>query len=164
MRKSVLLAAVLFLGSAGAGNVGAEEPRAKPSSLMTWFENLKNGLRESSVSGRMQRGRRASAVAAVRGSAQGDDKASLDEGTMKQPSRGKKAKQEKKERAAFEAAIDLVMAGKTAEGLSALDSFEKDYPKSSLLPQVAEARAKAKELQGASAAQAAEAEQDGEDE
>ena len=146
MIKNALLVAVLLLGSSGAG---AEEPKAKPSSLMTWFQNLKNGLRESSVSGRMQRGRRASSVAAVRGSTQGDDKASLDEGIMKQPSTSRKAKREKKERATFESAIDLIVAGKTAEGLSALESFEKSYPKSDLLPQVAEARTKAQELQAA---------------
>jgi TolA-binding protein len=150
MIKNALLVAVLLLGSSGAG---AEEPKAKPSSLMTWFQNLKNGLRESSVSGRMQKGRRASSVAAVRGSAQGDDRASLDEGTMKQPSMSKKAKRERKEKAAFESAIDLIVAGKTAEGLSALDAFEKNYPKSDLLPQVAEARAKAQELQAAAAPQ-----------
>ncbi len=146
MNKSALLAVALLLGSIGAG---AEEPKARPSSLMTWFQNLKNGLRESSVSGRMQKGHRASSVAAVRGSAQGDDKASLEEGTMKQPSMSKKAKRERREKAAFESAIDLIMAGKTEEGLGALDAFEKEYPKSAWLAQVAEARAKAQELRAA---------------
>ena len=55
----------------------------------------------------------------------------------------------------FEKAADLAVAGKLDESFAALEVFEKAHPKSSLLGEVREAKAKAKEALEAQKAQAA---------
>lgn len=145
--KRAILAGLLIAGALGVA--AAEEPKSRFASLKTFFENLKKGLAESSVSGDFQR-RRATAVAAVRGNAQ--DSADPNKPAFKGGAKGKQAAQLKKERAELSAAVDLVIEGKVQEGIAALESFEKKHPKSALLPDAKEAKAKAQELAAAEAA------------
>lgn len=147
MDKKTSLALLLLLV---AGPVRAEEPKAAPSGILGWFQHLKDGLRESSVSGKFQKGHRPVAVAAVRGKPNADDRSDLNQTSMSKSDKEKKAKKAlKKERAAFEAAVDLIVAGKLPEAVAALEDFEKKYPSSEYLSDVAEAKAKALELQAA---------------
>ena len=139
--KRTILAGLLIAGALGA--VQAEEPKSRFASLKTFFQKLKEGLSESSVSGDFQK-RRATAVAAVRGNPQ--DSADPNKPAFKGGAKGKQAAQLKKERAELSSAVDLVIEGKVQDGIAALESFEKKHPKSALLPDAKEAKAKAQEL------------------
>ncbi len=119
------------------------KPESKKSLLRTWFEHLKKGLSESSVQHRYQR-TKVTAVAAVRGDSQTQSDPNQPE--WKGSRKARKDAVLRKERAEFAKAVDLIMEGKTEEGVLALDSFEKAHPKSSMLGEVREAREKAKEL------------------
>lgn len=143
----------LLLLLLAAGPVLAEEAKPAPSGLMSWFKHLKEGLRESSVSGRFQKGHRPSAVAAVRGELNADDRSDPNQTSMSKSNKDKKAKKAlKKERAAFEASVDLIVAGKFPEAVASLEDFQKKYPQSEYLADVQEAKAKALELQAAAPA------------
>lgn len=160
-KKAIVISLLLALAAPAARSEEAKEAPGKMSSLMMYFKNLKLGLTDSAVRARYQKGRSA-AVAAVRGSDQDDSKADLNKPQMKDPSKTRSARQEKKERAAFESAVDLIMAGKPDEGIAALDAFEKAYPKSSELSGVRAARSKAQELkdaQGSAAPESAKAQE-----
>lgn len=146
--KRVLPLIVLIPGLAAGLN--AAEPKSRASILKTWFQHLKEGLAESSVSGRYQKAR-VTAVAAVRGARQGA--VEPDKPYWKGASKSKKAEQLKKERAELSSAVELILDGKLQEATAGLDAFEKAHPKSSLLSEVKEARDKAKELEAASAAE-----------
>jgi hypothetical protein len=132
--------ALLILVFVAAGAF-AQDAKPQKSKFMMWFEHLKQGLSESSVQGRYQRGRRVTAVAAVRGSKQ--DGPDPDKPAWKSGKQAKKAATMKKERAEFAAAVDLIMGGKAPEGVAALEAFEKAHPESPLLPDVKEAKEKA---------------------
>ena len=142
--------AVIAVLSCLAGWTRAEEPASgKLSALKTWFKHFKEGLAESSVSNQYQRGR-LTAVAAVRGAQQ--ESVNADKPQWKGGNKAKKAEQLKKEKAELAKSVDLILEGKVKEGQAGLDSFEKAHPKSTLLPEVREAREKSKEL-GEGAAQ-----------
>lgn len=155
--KISLAATALVLGLASGPFNGAycaeEAARSRSSILRTWFQHFKEGLAESSVSSRYQK-RRVTAVAAVRGAKQ----ESVDPGKphWKGGAKSKKAKQLRMEKAALAKAVDLILEGRIEEGKAGLDAFEKAHPKSSLLPEVREAREKLAELEAAAPAADAE--------
>lgn len=127
--------------------------KPRKSSFLVWFEHLKKGLSDSSVQDRYQK-RRLTAVAAVRGSPQ--DSVDPDKPQWKGKRKSKKDLQLKAERAEFAAAVDLIIEGKQADGLSALETFEKAHPESALLPDVREARQKAVEMKTVESAEKTE--------
>lgn len=135
----------LFLASVSVVSFAQSpaQPESRKSLIMTWFEHLKKGLSESSVQHRYQR-TRVTAVAAVRGDSQAQ--ADPNQPEWKGSRKARKDAALRKERAEFAKAVDLIMEGKSEEGVQALDSFEKAHPKSSMLTEVREAREKAKEL------------------
>lgn len=145
--KRIALFVVLALLS-GSPAVRAEEaPKDAKSRFMMFFKNLKDGLRESSVKGMHQKGK-VTAVAAVRGAPQDDTRGDVNQPSMKEPMKSKKAKQARKERGAFEEAVDLITAGKVDEGDAKLAAFEKTYPNSPMIESVQEARAQVQALKG----------------
>lgn len=144
MMRKMTLAAVLLAAAVGAG---AEE---KPSGLMGWLQNLREGLRESAVAGRRQKAKLA-AVAAVRGNPQGDDSANPDAPSMSNPAKSRKQRQALKEREALSRALAPAEEGKFDESLTALDAFEKQYPKSEYLSTAKEAKLKIAEAKAAPA-------------
>jgi hypothetical protein len=137
---SLLLALSFILPSAYAEN----KPSKRFSALKTWFQNLKEGLMESSVNEMQQKRGRVAAVAAVRGSKQGV--ADPDKPEWKSGRRAKRAEAVKQEREELSSAVDLVINGKLEEGITALDAFEQAHPKSPLLIDAKQAREKAKQL------------------
>lgn len=152
---STLFAGVMISSSpAFAEEAPATAPAAavKPrkSSFLVWFEHLKKGLADSSVQDRYQK-RRVIAVAAVRGSPQ--DSVDPDKPQWKGKRKSKKDLQLKVERGEFAQAVDLILSGRQAEGLAALEAFEKAHPESPILPDVREARQKAVEMKTAESAE-----------
>ncbi len=118
---------------------------ADSGGIRKWFENFKQGLMGSAVESQYQRRRGVAAVAAVRGARQNvDDK---NKPYWKGSAGSKQSAQLKKERAELAAAVDLALAGKTEEAMAAFDAFETAHPKSSLLPDVRQAREKLKALE-----------------
>ncbi|MFA6317120.1 MAG: hypothetical protein WC943_06850 [Elusimicrobiota bacterium] len=145
MRKTLLMAAVLCAALGGAA-FGAPEPaKPKPAKtwLRTWFEHLKQGLSESAVQGNYQKAR-VTAVAAVRGSEQ--ELSDKNVPSWKAGARTRKALRNKAERQEFAKAVDLILEGKSEEGVAALEAFEDAHPKSPLLVDVREAREKARQM------------------
>ncbi|MBI5210705.1 MAG: hypothetical protein HY927_12105 [Elusimicrobia bacterium] len=126
-----------------------QEGKPRKSRFRVWFEHLKQGLSESAVQGQYQKAR-VTAVAAVRGTKQGAE--DPDKPSWKGGAKTKKAVELKKERQEFGKAVDLILDGKAKEGVAALEAFEKAHPKSTLLPEVAEAKSKAKEMEVSEAA------------
>lgn len=156
--KKLVLAALFLTGTAWAAEKKGESVVNKPGAgLMGWFKNLREGLRESAVSARQQKGR-VTAVAAVRGSAQGDELASLDQPTMSEPGKQRKAKQLKKEKEALDKAAALAEEGKLDDSMKAFADFEARYPKSQYLDQVKLAQENLKVMSSQQAAAASEAE------
>ena len=165
--RRVMLMAVLGLSVAVSAEDSAKAPLAeapKPTAeapkaaaslarvtggLRTWFQHLKEGLTESSVSAQRQRGH-VTAVAAVRGSQQGS--AEVDKPAWKSGAQTRKSRLMRQQRQEFAAAVDLALEGKYAEAGGKLDAFQKAYPDSPLLPEVKEAREKAREAQDQAAA------------
>ncbi|MBI5883689.1 MAG: hypothetical protein HZB91_11370 [Elusimicrobia bacterium] len=132
--------------SAPAKPAGSPAPKAGKSWLKTWFQHLKQGLSESAVQGDYQKVR-VTAVAAVRGTPQ--DAADQNKPSWKAGAKARKSAQAKAERQEFGKAVDLILEGKSQEGIAALDAFEKDHPKSVLLADVREAREKARQMEAA---------------
>lgn len=156
MNKNVMAAtlAVLLFNSA----VRAEDkpaPTAKES-IMTFFKNLKSTLSQSAVQGERKKARGAGSVAAVRGAGQYSELADPNEPIIKGDVRAKRAKKTLAEDAEFEKAVSLVLAGKTDEGIKALEDFKARHPKSRNLASVDEAIAKAKALAAEKAEKTAE--------
>jgi len=86
-------------------------------------------LSGSAVSSEMKKGRRASAVAAVRGDPQfKKELADPSMVTLKNPRKDQRMKGEAAKSFAFAKALDLVQAGKQQEGLAALQAFQKENP------------------------------------
>lgn len=133
LAAALIIAASVLCASSGRA---AEEEGSKLAALSSWFKNFKNGLADSAVRGKYQ-ARRISTTAAVRGKEQGN--VDPDRPEWKRSSRSENV-QQRKERVALAAAIDLIVAGKFDDGQSALEAFEKDYPRSGLLPEAKEAR------------------------
>lgn len=131
-----------------AGPARADDPKAAPTSkdsVMTFLRNLKLSLAQSAVQGERKKQRNA-AVAAVRGESQQMDAADPDEPTLKGDARAEKARRAQAEDADLEKAVDLVLAGKTDEGVKALEAFKAKHPKSHSLARVQEAIDKSKML------------------
>ena len=146
MNKNILaaiLSALLLTSVARAEDKPA--PTAKES-IMTFFKNLKSTLSQSAVQGERKKARGAGSVAAVRGAGQYSELADPNEPILKGDVRAKRAKKALAEDAEFEKAVSLVLAGKTDEGIKALEAFKVKYPKSRSLASVDEAIAKAKAL------------------
>ena len=130
------LAALLLAGSARA-----EDPKPAPTakeSVMTFFRHLKESLSESAVQGQRKHNKVGS-VAAVRGENQASSLADPNEPALKGDSRSRKEKLAKAEDAEFAKAVDLVLAGKSEEGVKALEEFKAKHPKSHSLDKVQEA-------------------------
>ena len=145
------LAALLLAAPARAENKG---PAAKGGSVFTFFKNLKSSLAQSAVAGERKKGRTGS-VAAVRGEDQAKGSKSAadpNDTTLKGASSARKAKASAAEDKEFEAAVDLIIAGKTDEGVKALEEFKAKHPKSRNLPKVDEAIAQAKAMSSESKA------------
>ena len=146
MKKTAL--ALLVVAALSASWAGAGEAPGKPklTKLQTWFKHFKEGLAQSSVSESYQK-RRVTAVAAVRGAAQGS--VDPDKPAWKGTGKSKRDQQIKKERAELTQAVDLILAGKLKDGADKLDAFETAHPKSPLLSDVKAAREKVKEMEAA---------------
>lgn len=156
MNKIILAATLNALLLTGA--VRAEDkpaPTAKES-IMTFFKNLKSTLSQSAVQGERKKARGAGSVAAVRGVGQYSELADPNEPIIKGDVRAKRAKKALAEDAEFEKAVSLVLAGKTDEGIKALEEFKVRYPKSRNLASIDEAIAKAKALAAEKAEKTAE--------
>ena len=136
-----------------AAPAAASEP-AKGGGLLKWFKQLKTGLEKSAVEGRYRKVR-AGAVAAVRGA--GQDDVDPKKPYWKGGLSDKKAAEYNKERAEFKAAVDAILKGEFDEGSKKLDEFEAAHPKSKLMSDVKEARAKLAELKAQGAASPEEA-------
>lgn len=146
MNKNILTAALAALLLTG---VARAEEKAAPNtkeSIMTFFKHLKSSLAQSSVQGERKRARGAGSVAAVRGAGQYSELANPDETSLKGDVRAKRTKASMVEDAEFEKAVNLVIAGKTDEGVKSLEAFKVKYPKSRNLAAVNEAIEKAKAL------------------
>lgn len=129
--------------AASGDKTGAAVEPAKGGGLLKWFKQLKTGLEKSAVEGRYRKVR-AGAVAAVRGAGQEDidPKKPYWKGGLSD----KKATEYKKERDEFKAAVDAILKGDFEGGSKKLDEFEAAHPRSKLLPDVKEARAKLADL------------------
>jgi chemotaxis response regulator CheB len=141
--------AAAFLAAALLGGIArAEDPKPAPSareSVMTFLRNLKLSLAQSAVSGERKR-QRTAAVAAVRGASQSSELANPDEPALKGDEQAAKNKQLQAENAEFEKALDLVLNGKSEEGVKALEAFVAKHPKSHDLASAEQAIQKTKEL------------------
>ena len=137
------LAALLLAGAARA-----EDPKPAPTakeSVMTFFRHLKDSLSQSAVQGERKHARGAS-VAAVRGADQSSPLADPNEPVLRGDARSKKDKVAMAEDAEFAKAVDLVIAGKTDDGIAALEAFKSKHPKSRSLDKVQQAIDQAKAL------------------
>jgi hypothetical protein len=137
------LAALLLAGSVRAAD-SKPAPTAKES-VMTFFRHLKDSLSQSAVQGERKHNRVGS-VAAVRGADQSSPLADPNEPVLKGDARSKKDKVAMAEDAEFGKAVDLVIAGKTDEGIQALQEFKTKHPKSHDLDKVQQAIDQAKAL------------------
>ncbi len=116
---------------------------AKGGGLLKWFKNVKTSLEKSAVQGRYRKVR-AGAVAAVRGA--GQDDVDPKKPYWKGGLSDKKAAEYNKERAEFKVAVDAILKGDFDGGAKKLDEFEAAHPRSKLMSDVKEARAKLAEL------------------
>ena len=105
---------------------------------MTFFQHLKESLTQSAVQGQRKRNRVGS-VAAVRGAPQDSPLADPNEPVLKGDARSKKDKIAMAEDAEIEKAVDLVLTGKTDDGVKALEAFKSKHPKSHNLDKVQQA-------------------------
>lgn len=131
-----------------AGSVRAEDAKPAPTakeSVMTFFRHLKESLSQSAVQGERKHNRVGS-VAAVRGADQSSPLADPNEPVLKGDARSKKDKAAMAEDAEFAKAVDLVIAGKTQDGVRALEAFKAQHPKSRNLSKVDQAIDEAKGL------------------
>lgn len=135
MKLALAVLAGLFIFAGAAAPARAADD--KLASISAWFKNLKEGLRESAVSGRRQHSRSVSAVAAVRG----DEQTAVDPNRPEWKTSSKSEKAElRKEKKELAAAVDLIVAGKYDDGKAAIDQFQKDHPKSKFNDEASKAR------------------------
>ncbi|MDE2141304.1 MAG: hypothetical protein KGJ84_02685 [Elusimicrobia bacterium] len=137
----------------------AEDPKpAATDSIMTFFRHLRESLSQSAVQAeRKKSGRRSGSVAAVRGASQASSLGDPNETTLKGDVRSRKDKLVMAEDAEFAKGVDLILAGKTGEGVKALEDFKTAHPKSRELAKVQDAIDRAKGLPAAKPAEAAAA-------
>ncbi len=148
---AVLLAAGVLSAAAPADARGAKEtqtagpkaPTPEESTLMTWLRHLSEGLADAA--GPLETQTNLAAVAAVRGSAQSSP-------SLRSPAwiggiEARKAARLKAERQELKRAVDLGLTGKIREALKVLSSFEKNHPRSPLVPDAIKARAKFRRLE-----------------
>ena len=155
MQTKILTAALAALLLAGAAR--AEDPKPAPApatttqSVMTFFRHLKESLAQSAVQGERKKSPRhaAASVAAVRGASQSSSLADPNEPVLKGDVRSKKDKAAMDEDAEISRGVDLVLAGKTDEGVKALEDFKAKHPKSRSLDKVQQAIEQAKALPAA---------------
>jgi hypothetical protein len=124
-----------------ASSVRAEDAKPAPTardSFMTFFRHLKESLAQSAVQGERKHNRVGS-VAAVRGADQSSPLADPNEPVLKGDARSKRDKAAKLEDAEFAKAVDLVLAGKTDDGVQALEAFKTAHPKARNLDKVQQA-------------------------
>jgi hypothetical protein len=138
------LAALLLAAPALADDKPAPAPTARES-VMTFFKHLKEALSTSAVQGERKRAHGAS-VAAVRGAGQASPLADPNEPVLIGDARSKRDKALMAEDAEFAKAVDLILAGKTADGVKSLEQFKTSHPKSRSLDRVQQAINEAKLL------------------
>lgn len=161
MNSNILTAALAALMLAGP--VRAEEAKPAPASkdsIMTFFKHLRETLSQSAVqSERKKSGRRSGSVAAVRGASQSSALSDPNEPVLKGDARSRKDKLAMAEDAEIAKGVDLILAGKTDEGVKALEEFKAKHAKSRNLEKVQQAidQAKALKAEAPAAAPAAEA-------
>lgn len=151
---SAALAALILSAPAMADDKPAPTPTTRES-VMTFFRHLKESLAQSAVQGERKKNRSGS-VAAVRGADQSSPLADPNEPVLKGDLRSRKDKMAAAEDAEFSKGVDLVLAGKTADGVKALEDFKTNHPKSHSLDKVQQAIDLAKTM-GADKAQASAA-------
>jgi hypothetical protein len=139
-----ILAMVLAVSASAASSAPSEG----------FFARLYKALTADTAQKYASHGQRLSSVAAVRGAALGDQDPA--EPYWKGGMSEEAAKRQGVERKEFAAAVQLALDGKMGESTAALEKFQKDHPKSAMLPDVKEALAKAKEGQASDAKAAAE--------
>ena len=159
MQTKILTAALAALLLAGSARAQDAKPAAAASdSIMTFFKHLKESLSQSAVQGeRKKSARRSGSVAAVRGASQSSSLGDPNETVLKGDVRSKKDKLAMAEDAEFSKGVDLILAGKTDEGVKALEDFKAKHPKSHNLDKVQQAIEQAKTLSAAKPAEAAAA-------
>jgi hypothetical protein len=140
-----ILAMVLAVSASAASSAPSEG----------FFARLYKALTSDTAQKYASSGHRLSSVAAVRGAALGDQDPA--EPYWKGGMTEEAAKKQETERKEFAAAVQLAVNGKLSDSTAALEKFQKDHPKSAMLPDVKEALAKAKEGQASDAKAAAEA-------
>jgi hypothetical protein len=157
MQTKTLIAALAALTLAGPVRAQDAKPAASPKdSIMTFFKHLKESLSQSAVQGeRKKNARRSGSVAAVRGASQSSSLGDPNEPVLKGDVRSRKDKLAMAEDAEFSKGVDLVLAGKTDEGVKALEDFKAKHPKSHNLEKVQQAIDQARALSAAKPAEAA---------
>ena len=145
---SVKITAAVLAALLLSGPSRAEDAKPAPTaqeSVLTFFRHLRESLSQSAVQGQRKRSRVGS-VAAVRGSDQSSPLADPNEPVLKGDGRSRRDKLSMAEDAEFAKAVDLVLAGKTEEGVKALEAFKTAHPKSRSLDKVQQAIDEAKGL------------------
>ncbi len=143
------LAAVLLAGPLRADD--AKPAATARESVMTFLRHLKQALTESAVASD-RKNERTAAVAAVRGQSQASDAADPNVPTLKGDAADERLRLRRAQDADFEKALDLVLAGKTAEGIKALEAFKAKNPKYRDIADVQQAIDKAKSIPAEAAA------------
>ncbi|MBI5629822.1 MAG: hypothetical protein HY921_02930 [Elusimicrobia bacterium] len=138
--------AMLLLISGVMGISHAEES-SKIASLKSWFQHLKEGLSESAVADRYQKGAKVTAVAAVRGSPQ--EAVNPDKPAWKTGKKSKKDALCRAEMRELSQVADFALEGKTAEAEQTFAAFKAAHPKPLLAKEVQEIEAKLAELKAA---------------
>jgi len=144
MKLAAAALAALLLSGAARAEDAKPAPTAKES-IMTFFRHLQESLSQSAVQGERKHNRVGS-VAAVRGRDQYSTQGDPNETSLKGDARSKMEKLAQAEDAEFAKAVDLVLAGKTQDGVRALEAFKAQHPKSRNLAKVDQAIDEAKGL------------------
>jgi hypothetical protein len=142
------LAAVLAAGSVRADDAKPAAAPAAPTareSVMTFFKHLKQALALSARADQ-RRNDRGAAVAAVRGGDQTSVAADPNQPAIKGGAAAAKAAKQRLEDKELESDLDLLLNGKTDEGVKALEAFKTKHPKSHNMASVQDAIDKAKSL------------------
>ena len=140
------LAAVLACAAVRADDAKPKSAPTTRESIMTFLKHLKQALTESSVAEQYKSGATGATVAAVRGENQNSALADPNAPILKGGADEALAKRRKAEDAEFEKGVDLLLAGKTAEGVKALEAFKAKHPKYRDLADVQKAIDGAKKL------------------
>lgn len=145
------LAALLLVGAVRADD--AKPAATVRESVMTFLQHLKQALTESAVASD-RKNENTAAVAAVRGQNQTSDAADPNVPTLKGDAAAQRLARRRAQDAEFEKALDLVLAGKTADGIKALEAFKAKNPKYRDIAEVRQAIDKAKSIPAEAAAAA----------